>query len=152
MKYYEPMNKLASSIFAYHDDHAFSDMAIFWNTFRTTYIFGVDDSHHWRCAMTLVHPPIRSRSKNKRRNLWVGWCVSFWWPWFWPVYPIYYYTHTMYHSCILSDWNRLFLRHIYIPRVGVAMTGCRVIPHYYYSFLLGVKCIFQLYSSGFSIL
>ena len=32
----------------------------------------------------LAHPlhPIDNRSRNKRRNLWVGWCVSSWWPWF----------------------------------------------------------------------
>ena len=34
--------------------------------------------------MALTHPlhPIGNRSRNKRRNLWVGWCVSSWWPWF----------------------------------------------------------------------
>ena len=34
--------------------------------------------------MALAHPlrPIHSRSRNKRRNLWVGRCVSSWWPWF----------------------------------------------------------------------
>ena len=42
--------------------------------------------------MALAHPlhPIKSRSMNKRRNLWVEWCVSSWRPWFWPVYSIYY--------------------------------------------------------------
>ena len=34
--------------------------------------------------MALAHPlhPIDNRSRNKRRNLWVGRCVSSWWPWF----------------------------------------------------------------------
>ena len=34
--------------------------------------------------MALAHPlhPIDNRSRNKRQNLWVGWCVSSWWPWF----------------------------------------------------------------------
>ena len=34
--------------------------------------------------MALAHPlhPINDRSRNKRRNLWVGWCVSSWWPMF----------------------------------------------------------------------
>ena len=61
--------------------------------------------------MALAHPihPIKSRSRNKRRNLWVGWCVSSWQPWFWPVYSIYY-IHTTHYSCILSNWNKLFLR------------------------------------------
>ena len=34
--------------------------------------------------MALEHPlhPIDNRSRNRRRNLWVGRCVSFWWPLF----------------------------------------------------------------------
>ena len=34
--------------------------------------------------MALAHPlyPIENRSRSKRRNLWVGWCVSCWWPLF----------------------------------------------------------------------
>ena len=53
--------------------------------------------------MALAHPlhPIGSRSRHKRRNLWVGWSV--WRYWF----------------CIRSNWNNLFLRDINIPRVGV---------------------------------
>ena len=37
--------------------------------------------------MAPAHPlhPIRSRSKNKRRKLRVGWCVSSWRPWHWSV-------------------------------------------------------------------
>ena len=32
--------------------------------------------------MALAHPlhPIDNRLRNRRRNLWVGWCVSSWWP------------------------------------------------------------------------
>ena len=32
--------------------------------------------------MALAYPlhPIDNRSRNRRRNLWVGWCVSSWWP------------------------------------------------------------------------
>ena len=34
--------------------------------------------------MALAHPlhHIDNRSRNKRRNLWIGRCVSSWWPWF----------------------------------------------------------------------
>ena len=62
-----------------------------------------------------AHPlhPIKSRSRNKRRNLWLGWCVSSWRPWFWPVHPIYH-IHTTHYSCILTNWNKLFLRDIHI--------------------------------------
>ena len=97
--------------------------------------------------MALAHPlhPIRSKSRNKRRNLWDGLCVSSSRPSFWSVYSLYHYIHTMYYSCILSNWNKLFLRDIYIPKVGVGVTVCRMI-WYRYSFLSGVKCIFQLHT------
>ena len=64
--------------------------------------------------MALAHPlhPIKSRLKNKRRNLWVGWCVSSWRPWFWPVHSIYYIPTTHY-SRILTNQNILFLRDIH---------------------------------------
>ena len=48
-------------------------------------IFGLEQEGGSLIApMALAHPlhPIDNRSRNKRRNLWVGWCVSSWWPWF----------------------------------------------------------------------
>ena len=57
--------------------------------------------------MALAHPlhPIDNRSRNKRRNLWIGRCVSSWWPWF-PsgssvlIYMyIYMYVHSLYEFC-----------------------------------------------------
>ena len=55
--------------------------------------------------MTLAHPlhAIDNRSRNKRRNLWVGWCVSSWWPWF-PyrcsvLIYIYIYIYSLYEFC-----------------------------------------------------
>ena len=79
--------------------------------------------------MALVHSlhAIRSRSRNKHWNLRVGWRDSSWWPWCWFLYSINYHIHTMYYSCILSDWNKLFLRDLYMQRVGVAATVCRMI-------------------------
>ena len=61
--------------------------------------------------MALVHPlhPIRSRSRNKHRNLSVGWCVSSWRV----VYSIYY-IHTIYYSCTRSNYNMLFLRDMFV--------------------------------------
>ena len=102
--------------------------------------------------MALAHPlySIRSRSRNKRRNLWVGWCNSSRRHLSWSVSSIYHCIHTMYHSCILSKWHKLFLRNIYIPRVGLSMAVCWMI-WYCYSFLYGFKGIFYLYNSGFSI-
>ena len=64
--------------------------------------------------MTLAHPlhPIKSRSRNKCRNLWVGWCVSSSRPWFWPMHSIYY-IHTTHYSGILTNQIILFLRDIH---------------------------------------
>ena len=46
-------------------------------------IFGLEQEGESLIApMALAHPlhPIDNRSRNRRRNLWVGWCVSSWWP------------------------------------------------------------------------
>ena len=48
-------------------------------------IFGLEQEGGSLIApMALAHPlhPIHNRSRNKHRNLWVGRCVSSWWPWF----------------------------------------------------------------------
>ena len=48
-------------------------------------IFGLEQEDGSLIApMALAHPlhPIHNRSRNKHRNLWDGWCVSSWWPWF----------------------------------------------------------------------
>ena len=64
--------------------------------------------------MALAHPlhPIDNRSRNKRRNLWVGRCVSSWWPWF-PsrnsvlIYMyIYMCVHSLYEFCYRSYIQR----------------------------------------------
>ena len=64
--------------------------------------------------MALAHPlhPIKSRSRNTRRNLWVGWCVSSWRPWFWSVHSIYY-IHTTIITAFLFLKYTLSKRHIY---------------------------------------
>ena len=76
----------------------------------------------------------------------VGWTISFLLMTLVLVHnSIYYYIHIMYYGCSLSNWDKLFLRDIYIPRVGVAMTLCRIM-RYHYSCLIGFNCIFQLYT------
>ena len=66
--------------------------------------------------MVLAHPLhlIDNRSRNKRRNLWVGRCVSTWWPWF-PsrssvlIYMHMYidiYVHSLYELCYRSYIQR----------------------------------------------
>ena len=64
--------------------------------------------------MALAHPlpPITSMSRNKRRNMSVGWCISSWRPWFWPVHSIYY-VHNTHFSRILTNCNILFIRDIH---------------------------------------
>ena len=64
--------------------------------------------------MALAHPlhPIDNRSRNKRRNLWVGRCVSSWWPSF-PsrnsvlIYMyIYISVHSLHEFCYRSYIQR----------------------------------------------
>ena len=62
--------------------------------------------------MALAHPlhPIDNRSRNKRRNLWVGRCVSSWWPWF-PsrssvLIYMYICVHSLYEFCYRSYIQR----------------------------------------------
>ena len=74
-------------------------------------IFGLEQEGGSLIApMALAHPlhPIDNRSRNKRRNLWVGRCVSSWWPWF-PSRSsvltymfIYMYVHSLYEFCYRS--------------------------------------------------
>ena len=87
-------------------------------------IFGLEQEDGSLIAlMALAHPlhPIDNRSRNKRRNLWVGRCVSSWWPWF-PskssvliymyiyvyiyVYILYIYVHSLYEFCYRSYIQR----------------------------------------------
>ena len=50
--------------------------------------------------MALAHylHNINSRSRNKRRNLWVGRCVSYWWPFFPSRNSVLIYLSTRMHS------------------------------------------------------
>ena len=54
--------------------------------------------------------PLKAVGRSKRRNLWIGLCVSSWRPW--SVYSIDY-IHTTHYSCILSNWTPLC--HVHIP-------------------------------------
>ena len=89
--------------------------------------------------MAFTHPlhPMRSRSRNKHQNLWVGWCVSQ--PWFWSMCSI----------CYLSNWDELSLKKHIHTKVWCGYDGLLDVD--FYSFLFGSKCIFQLCSLGFSM-
>ena len=80
----------------------------------------------WSLPCSLAHPlhPIDNRSRNKRRNLWVGWCVSSWWPWF-PsrssvLIYIYIYMHSLYEFCYK----------MYIYTKGVSFSIGEAAPHH----------------------
>ena len=76
-------------------------------------IFGLEQEGVSLIApMALAHPlhSIDNRSRNKRRNLWVGRCVSSWWPWF-PsrssvLIYMYMYVHSLYEFCYWSYIQR----------------------------------------------
>ena len=78
-------------------------------------IFGLEQEGGSLIApMALAHPfhPIDNRSRNRRRNLWVGWCVSSWWP----LFPsrssvlIYIYIYALlYEFCFLCFTNCVLL-------------------------------------------
>ena len=78
-------------------------------------IFGLEQEGGSLIApMALTHPlhPNDNRSRNKRRNLWVGRCVSSWLHWF-PsrsfvlIYMyIYMYVHSLYKFCYRSYIQR----------------------------------------------
>ena len=60
--------------------------------------------------MALAHylHPIDSRSRNRRRYLWVGWCVSSWWPLFRSrssvliLIYIYLYAYILYMNYVIG--------------------------------------------------
>ena len=80
-----------------------------------TSIFGLEQEGGSLIApMALAHPlhPIDNRSRNKRRNLWVGWCVSSWWPWYPSRSSVWIYTYIYMHSL----YEFCYTTYIYIQR------------------------------------
>ena len=65
--------------------------------------------------MALAHPlhPINDRSRNKRRNLWVGWFVHSWWPMFSSRSSVSLYIYL--YVCILYTGSG-YRMYIYIHR------------------------------------
>ena len=116
--------------------------------------------------MALAHPlhPIHNRSRNKRRNLLVGRCVSSWWPWFPPrssVLIIYIYVYI--YVCAFLIW--VLFQDVYIYNgsviqywrsctpsrsIGLYFWGVRVSwaqCHYLFS-LVYVLCLGLWYKSN----
>ena len=64
-------------------------------------IFGLEQEGGSLVApMALAHPlhPIDNRSRNRRRNLWVGRCVSFWWPLFQSRSSVFIYIYMLFYK------------------------------------------------------
>ena len=83
-----------------------------------THDFGLE-KEGWSliAPIALAHPlhPIDNRSENRRRNLWVGWCVSSWWPLFpsrsfvlMDTYIIYIYIYIYIYVCMLFYMSSVF--------------------------------------------
>ena len=97
--------------------------------------------------MALAHPlhPIYSSSRNRRRNLWVRWCVSSWWPLFPPrssvliyiyIYMLFYMSSFLWFTnCVLlSDDNSLipgclWLLAFVLNNTLILGICCSTIPH-----------------------
>ena len=80
--------------------------------------------------MALAHPlhPIDNRSRNKRRNLWVGRCVSSWWPWFPSRSFVNIYICNPYMSSVIG---RIYIYFIYIYKyIYIHTTNWSVIQYW----------------------
>ena len=65
--------------------------------------------------MALAHPlhPIDNRSSNRRRNLWVGRCVSSWWPWFPSRSSVLIYMYIYIYICMYIPYTSSVIGRIY---------------------------------------
>ena len=111
-------------------------------------IFGLEqEGGSLTTPMALAHPlhPIDNRSRNRRQNLWVGWCVFSWWPLF-PsrnsvliniyVYALLYeFCFLWFTNCVLlSDDNNLipgclWLLAFVLNNTLILGIWCATIPH-----------------------
>ena len=68
--------------------------------------------------MALAHHlhPIDNRSRNRRRNLWVGWCVSSWWPLFPSRSSVLIYIYIFIYICVHSLYEFCYRTYIYIQQ------------------------------------
>ena len=107
-----------------------------------THDFGLEQEGESLIApMALAHPlhPI-DRSRNRRQNLWVGWCVSSWWP----LFPsrsavfIYIYTYIYIYICILCMTSALVRIYTYNRSVIQNWWSCGPL-HSTWLYFLGVR-------------
>ena len=84
--------------------------------------------------MALAHPlhPTDNRSRNKRQNLWVGRCVSSWWPWF-PsrssvLIYMYIYMYIPYTSSVIGRiYNGSFIQYWWSCTPSCSIGECAVL-------------------------
>ena len=121
--------------------------------------FGIIDSKYYSTAYVILQElidigvldsnrrvghPIDNRPRNRRRNLWVGWCFSSWWP----LFPcrgsvlIYIYIYTYIHKYIHvyiymhSLYEFCYMTYIYIQQecvLGRIYTYNRSVNQYWWS-------------------
>ena len=90
--------------------------------------------------MALAHPlhPIDNKSRNRRRNLWVGWYVSSWWPLFSSkgsvLVNIYTYIYISFTNCVLLSDNILWLFVLILNNTLILGIWCSTIPHLQWCF------------------
>ena len=77
------------------------------------------------------HPlhPIHNRSRNKRRNLWVGRSVSSWWPWFPSRSSVLIIYICMCIPYMSSVTGHIYI-YIYIYTTGVSFSIGETAPHH----------------------
>ena len=73
--------------------------------------------------MALAHPlhPTDNRSRNRRRNLWDGWCVSSWWPLFPSRSSVLIYIYICSSRWVLFFW---FTNCVLLSEDNSLIPGC----------------------------
>ena len=81
--------------------------------------------------------PIDNRSRNRRRNLWVGWRVSSWWP----MFPSRSSVLICIYICILYMSSFIGRIYIYIHTTGVSFSIGKAAPHHILSDCISGECV-----------
>ena len=77
--------------------------------------------------VSITHPvhPINSSSRKKRQNLWVGQCVSSWWP----LFPSRNFCVNIYLSIRMHSLYELWLQDVCILTQGGSFSIGEAVPH-----------------------
>ena len=86
--------------------------------------------HTTMCLLLMTLVPVRKLcvniyvSRNKRRNLWVGRCVSSWWPWFPSGNSVLIYMYIYIYICVYIPYTSSVIGRIYNGSVIQCWRGC----------------------------